>query len=85
MLNPRLRPHSVRRVTGVLLAPFAEYLRSFTDDSASAGAADRQGRRRLPFLRRSLPPSVRPQDINPLQRDNISTASLVNSVPASHL
>ena len=47
-------------LAGVLLAPFAEYLRSFTDDPAGAGAVDRQGRRRLPFLRRSLPPNVRP-------------------------
>jgi len=45
---------------GVLLAPFAEYLRSFTDDPAGAGAAERPGRRGLPFLRRSLPPAVRP-------------------------
>ncbi len=43
----------------MLLAPFAEYLRSFTDDPAGAGAAERPGRRGLPFLRRSLPQAVR--------------------------
>ncbi|KAK9837425.1 hypothetical protein WJX81_001540 [Elliptochloris bilobata] len=53
-----LDPDRTEVTAGVLLAPFAEYLRCFTDDPAGAVVIDRQGRRRRPFLRRSLPPDA---------------------------
>ena len=44
---------------GVLEAGFGEYLRAFTDGPSLAELLDREGGRRQPFLRRSLPPAVR--------------------------
>ena len=50
--------HGVPRA-GVLEAGFGEYLRAFTDGPSLAELLDREGGRRQPFLRRSLPPAVR--------------------------
>lgn len=50
---------------GVLEAGFADYLRAFTDGPSPAELVDREGLRRQPFLKRSLPPAVSFPRIHP--------------------
>ena len=52
---------------GVLEAGFSDYLKAYTDTPAPAWTEDREGRRRQPFLRRSLlrppQPDIAPEDL----------------------